>query len=282
MSPVLSVVGTKGGCGKSTTAISLSIWLSRLRPKQWVLLVDGDQFVRTVQLKLCQRVEATLADVLRDREPLERSVHLCDLDDARTKRPLFPNLAVLPASREGGEFLPEVVGRHHDYLMGLAQRFDEMVGRLRRRFEWIVVDTPASFSAEHLVLTGVADAVVYVVTPDRDSIEATRRTAEGLRRYLGLRALGVVVNRLPAGEDPGPWVEGARGIGEVLGVVPEDPRVEEAFRRDLPVVVVDPDCPASAAFREIAGRILRARVPPSGLREKVERAVELEERELGG
>jgi septum site-determining protein MinD len=128
----------------------------------------------------------------------------------------------------------------------------------------------------------VADAVVYVVTPDRDSIEATRRTAEGLRRYLGLGALGVVVNRLPAGEDPGPWVEGARGIGEVLGVVPEDPRVEEAFRRDLPVVVVDPECPASAAFREIAGRVLRARVPPSGLREKVERAVELEERELGG
>ena len=281
MSPVLSVVGTKGGCGKSTTAISLSIWLSRLRPKQWTLLIDGDQFVRTVQLKLCQRVEATLADVLRDREPLERSVHLCDLDDARTKRPLFPNLAVLPASREGGEFLPEVVGRHYDYLMGLAQRFDEMVGRLRKRFEWIVVDTPASFSAEHLILTGVADAVIYVVTPDRDSLEATERTAEGLSRYLGLRTLGVVVNRLPEGENPGVWAERAGSIGEVLGVVPEDPKVEEAFRRDLPVTVVDPDSPASLAFREIAKKVLRARVPPSGLREKVERAVELEEGELG-
>ena len=275
------MVGTKGGCGKSTTAISLSIWLSRLRPKQWTLLIDGDQFVRTVQLKLCQRVEATLADVLRDREPLERSVHLCDLDDARTKRPLFPNLAVLPASREGGEFLPEVVGRHYDYLMGLAQRFDEMVGRLRKRFEWIVVDTPASFSAEHLILTGVADAVIYVVTPDRDSLEATERTAEGLSRYLGLRTLGVVVNRLPEGENPGVWAERAGSIGEVLGVVPEDPKVEEAFRRDLPVTVVDPDSPASLAFREIAKKVLRARVPPSGLREKVERAVELEEGELG-
>jgi septum site-determining protein MinD len=278
MSPVFSVVGTKGGCGKSTTAMSISIWLSRLKPEQWVLLIDGDMYVRTVQLKLCQHVEATLADVLKDREPLERSVHLCDLDDKRTKKPLFPNLAILPASREGGEFLPEVTGRHYDYLMSVAQRFDGIIGQLRRRFQYIVIDTPASISTEHLVLTGVADAILYVTTPDRDSIEATKRTADGLKYYLGLQPLGTVLNRLPKGADQKLWVELAGTIADVLGVVPEDPKVEEAFREDLPVVVANPRCPASLAFLDIAKRIASLKVTEGELTPRIRQAVEVEER----
>jgi MinD-like ATPase involved in chromosome partitioning or flagellar assembly len=277
---VFSVAGTKGGCGKSTTAMSLSIWLSRLKPEHWVLLIDGDLYVRTVQLKLCQRVEATLADVLRGKEPLERSVHLCDLVDKRTRQPIFPNLAILPASKEGGEFLPEITGSHYDYLMEIAGRFDDIIKQLRERFSYIIIDTPASFSVEHLVLTGVADAIIYVTTPERDSIEATKRTADGLRFYLSLQPLGTILNRLPRDADEKYWVKQAATIAEVLGVVPDDPKVEEAFRADFPVVVIYPKSSASLAFFDIAKRIADLKIPAGMLSPRIKQAVEIERLDL--
>jgi MinD-like ATPase involved in chromosome partitioning or flagellar assembly len=280
MSPTYTVVGTKGGCGKSICAISLSIWMSKLRPKEWVLLLDGDQFVRTVQLKMCQKIEATLGDVLQDREPLERSVHLCDLTDKKTGQPLYPNLAIIPASREGGEFLPPIEEKYYGRLIEIAQRFDEMIKQLRKRFSYIVVDTPASVSLDHIVLTGIADAVIYITEPSHDSIEATQRTAEGLKEYMDIRALGVILNRLPADVDRNEWIRKAAAIAQVLGVVPEDEEVTVAFRQDLPIVAANPECPASLAFKEITEKVIRVRVKPTQLVPKMTRAIEGEIEEL--
>jgi len=61
---------------------------------------------------------------------------------------------------------------------------------------------------------------------------------------IGQRTLGGGEQAAGDGE-PGVWVEGAGTIGEVVGVVSEDPTVEEAFR-------------------EVAERVLRARIPPAG------------------
>lgn len=267
--PVLTVVGTKGGVSKSTLAMGLAIWISKLRPKQWCLLVDGDMHVRSVELKMCRAHDATLKDVLAGERSWEAAVYACELENERGEL-LYPNLAVLPA---GGRFMPPMKGsllEHFELAKGV---FGEMIRGLRKRFGHILVDTPASVGLEHLFLTASADAIIYVCEPNEDSISSTLTTAEELRDLLGVEALGVVLSRVPEGLDVGPWEEKAEGIAPVLGVIPEDPRVGEAFRKNLPVVAVYPNSPASLAMKEIAQKVLAARVRESSLTDRLERGV---------
>jgi ATP-binding protein involved in chromosome partitioning len=43
---------------------------------------------------------------------------------------------------------------------------------------------------------------------------------------------------------------------ELFGQIPIDPNIREGCDKGIPIVISDPDCPAAAAFFEIARRIL--------------------------
>jgi flagellar biosynthesis protein FlhG len=261
LSVVYSIVGTKGGVSKTTVAMGLSIWISVMRPKQRVLLVDGDLHVRSVELKMCPAREATLADVLAGKRTWEDAVYTCQLLSGGEL--LYPNLAVIPA---GGRFLPIVKsGDVTDRLDRARRIFDRMMSELRDRFGTIIVDTPASVSYEHLILTAIADRILYVCEANDDSINSTLVTARGLESFMNLEAAGVVLSRVMEGVDLKPWVKKANRIAPVLGVVPFDEVVDEAFRDNLPVAAAYPDSKASLAIKEIAKKLLRSK-PPARVR----------------
>jgi MinD-like ATPase involved in chromosome partitioning or flagellar assembly len=58
----------------------------------------------------------------------------------------------------------------------------------------------------------------------------------------------------------------------VIGVVEDDELVEDAFRRDLPVVALYPEAPSSLALRKIAEEILKMKIEPTRLLPKLELA----------
>ena len=95
MAVTYTIVGTKGGVSKSTLAMGLSIWISRLKPKQHVLLIDGDPHIRSAELKMCPVSDVKLVDVLAGEKSWEDAVYQCEL--ASEGKALFPNLAVMPA-----------------------------------------------------------------------------------------------------------------------------------------------------------------------------------------
>lgn len=269
------MLGTKGGTGKSTVAMGIAIWAAKLRPKQWTLLIDGDMHVQTIGLKMCPVTDVTLAEVLEKDKPVEEAIYLCELE-ARGK-PLFDHLAILPA---GGRFLPAMRGNPLDFINQTKRRFDGMLASLRKRFPLIIVDTPASMSFEHLILTAIADGIVYVCEPNDDSIEATKLTADGLKEFMDVRPLGVVINRMPGHVDEKIWTKKAGKITRVLGVVPDDDAVGEAFRENLPIVAVAPDCQASRAMEDITRKLIETKVKPTKLPEKLERALRETAREV--
>jgi MinD-like ATPase involved in chromosome partitioning or flagellar assembly len=266
--PVISIVGTKGGVGKSTFSMGLTICFAKLRPEDWMLLVDGDMHIRSVELKMCPECDATLAEVFEGK-PLEEAIYLCQLESEG--KPLYPNLAVLPA---GGRFLPPMRGDPLRFVEHTKQKFDEIIKKLRKRFAYITIDTPASMSFEHLILTAVADAVIYVAEPNDDSVEATIATAQGLKEFMDVRPLGSVLNRLPAGVSEKEWVRKLSAAAPVLGIVPDDLLVGDAFRRNMPVVALYPKSAAARAIENIARKILQLTIKPAAVPEKIERALE--------
>ena len=250
-------------------AMSLAIWSAKMRPDEWVLLVDGDMHVRTVELKMCPVTDMTLAEVLHEDKPIEEAVYLCELESGG--EPLYPHLAILPA---GGRFLPPMQGNPLDFIDQTKRRFDALIARLRKRFSLIIIDTPASMSFEHLILTAVADGVIYVVEPNDDSIGSTKETATGLQEFMETQPLGVVLNRVPAHVDEAEWVRKAKEIAPVLGVVPDDDSVGESFRQNMPVVAVSPDFPASKALEKIAQKVFALHIKPTKPSRRIERAIE--------
>jgi MinD-like ATPase involved in chromosome partitioning or flagellar assembly len=275
--PVISVLGTKGGVGKSTVAMGVAIWMSKMQPDRWILLIDGDMHVQTIGLKMCPVTDVTLAEVLDEGKPVEEAVYQCELE--ADGKPLFPRLAILPA---GGRFLPAMRGNPLEFISETKRKFDSIVAKLRRMFSYIIVDTPASMSFEHLILTSIADRVLYVCEPNDDSIEATRVTAVELKKFMNVESVGVVLNRVPPRVDEKVWIKKASKIDRVLGVVPEDEAVGEAFRQNLPVVAVAPDCPASRALEEITRRVLEVEIKPTKVSSKIDRALRETAKEVEG
>lgn len=268
--PTENFVGGLGGVflHNSTIAMGIAIWAAKLRPKQWTLLIDGDMHVQTIGLKMCPVTDVTLAEVLEKNKPVEEAIYLCELE--MHGKPLFDHLAILPA---GGRFLPAMRGNPLDFINQTKRKFDGILASLHKRFPLVIVDTPASMSFEHLILTAIADRIVYVCEPNDDSIEATKLTADGLKEFMDVQPIGVVINRMPAHVGEKIWVKKASKIAPVLGVVPEDDAVGEAFRENLPVVAVAPDCQASRAIEKIARQVIETKVRPTELPEKLERAL---------
>ena len=264
--PVIGVLGTKGGVAKSTLSMGLAIWISKLRPKEWCLLIDGDMHVRSVELKMCRVHDATLRDVLKEEKPWQSAVYACELEDEKGEL-LYPNLAVLPA---GGNFMPPMRGSPLAYLEAAKRLFGNMIAGLRKQFKHIIIDTPASIGLEHFILTASCDGALYVCEPSEDSINSTLVTAKELKGLLKLEPLGVVLSRVPEDIEIEPWVEKVRRIAPYLGSIPEDPKVGRAFRENLPVVAAYPDSPASLAMEKIARKLLQIRIREVGIEEKLE------------
>lgn len=277
MSDVFSVVGTKGGVSKTTVAMGVAIWMSLIKQKERVLLVDGDQHVRSVELKMCPTSDASLTDVLAGKRSWEAAVYTCQLvsDDEL----LYPNLAIMPA---GGRFLP--LGRLEvaERFMRAAKTLDAAFSKLREKFNRIIIDTPASVSYEHILLTGVSDRIVYVCEANDDSISSTLATAQGLSRLMDIGAAGVVISKVMKGVALSTWVKKAARIAPVLGVVPFDEAVDRAFRDNLPVVAAYPKSPASLAIKGIAKKLLGLpSIPPANISKRLELACDQVEEMAG-
>jgi MinD-like ATPase involved in chromosome partitioning or flagellar assembly len=247
--------------------MGLSAWLSKLQ-NGMVLLVDGDTHVRTVELKMCPGADVTLSHVLEGKHSLADAIYLSQLMEGG--KPMYPKLAVLPA---GGRFLPSGSRDMIGFVEHTIGRFERMIARLRKKFSYIIVDTPASVSFEHLILTAIADGLLFIVNPDVDSVFSISQTAAGLKQLMGIEGIGVVINRVPRGAMMDDWVEHASKVAPVIGMVEDDEMVEDAFRRDLPVIAAYPETTASLALKKVAQEILKMDIKPTKLAPKFESMV---------
>jgi MinD-like ATPase involved in chromosome partitioning or flagellar assembly len=261
---IFTVLGTKGGVGKSSLAIGISIHLSK---KARTLLIDGDPHVRSVELKLAPGMEHSLVDYMRGRAGWKDVVYRCSLE--KDGKLLYPDLAVVPA---GASFLPPI-GEGEGLLRG-AEKLEGMLKQASKKFGYIVIDTPASVSYEHILLTAAGDGIVYVCEANDDSILAAKATAGGMQRLLDVPPTGVVLSRVPPRVKAEPWVRKASEIAPVLGVIPFDPQLDEAFRRNLPVDAFAPESKANLAFTEVARKLSEMKGGKIAVKERIDGALD--------
>ncbi|MGH7907238.1 MAG: P-loop NTPase, partial [Candidatus Binataceae bacterium] len=153
-------------------------------------------------------------------------------------------------------------------VMSAVQQFlkDAIWGAL----DFLVVDLPPGTGDAQLTLAQVAaiDGVVIVTTPQEVAILDALRAIR-MFRQVHCPLLGVAENMSVFvcpdcgerdeifGSGGGKRMADAEGI-PMLAEIPVFPEVREAGDRGMPIVLADPEHPASAAFMELARRVAEA------------------------
>jgi polysaccharide biosynthesis transport protein len=174
---VVVVTSAFAGDGKTSVAGNLAVSFAEIN--QRVLLIDAD--LRKPQLHEIFDVSNGwgLTNLLQRRD----SIHNCPFESIASETTV-PGLYVLPS----GPGVPAVANLLH------SRRVPELLDRVRKEFDTVVIDTPPVMQvADTRVLGPMADGVVLVLRAGATTSDAARECAEQIRQD-GACLLGAVLN----------------------------------------------------------------------------------------
>ena len=255
MGKVVVVTSGKGGVGKTTSTAALGAALAQRNEK--VVVVDFDVGLRNLDLVMGaeRRVVYDLINVIQGDAKLPQAL-------IRDKR--LETLYLLPASQT----------RDKDNLT--AEGVEQVIGELKRYFDWVICDSPAGIERGATLAMRHADMAVVVTNPEVSSVRDSDRiiglldakTAKAergervekhllLTRYDGTRAQRGDMLK----------VDDVLEILSIplLGIIPESMDVLRASNIGAPVTLADTRSGAAQAYfaaaRRLAGEVLPVEIP---------------------
>jgi septum site-determining protein MinD len=231
----ISVCSGKGGTGKTVLTANLGIALGSLGKK--VVIMDADLAMANLSIVMgMHRCEVTLFDVLKGKATLEQA--------------LYRNygIEVLPTGFRFEE-VQEMLGNLS------REKVEEIVSELLNRAEILLLDAAAGLQETSLLLLAAAREALPVSTPSYASLVDVYKTIR-IANLLRVWTRGLILNRVGSTDLSREEVQAfmARAVKglPILAEIPEDPKVREAEREGIPVIIYDPSCPASEAIQKLA------------------------------
>ncbi|HEX4871009.1 MAG TPA: MinD/ParA family protein [Nevskiaceae bacterium] len=257
---VIAVTSGKGGVGKTSVSVNLSVALAMSGRK--TLLLDGDLGLANVDVMLGLQPTYNLSHVLAGR---------CSLDDTLITGPA--GLLVAPAT-SGKRTMAELSSAEH---AGIVHAFSE----LKRQLDVLVIDTAAGIADSVITFSQAAQQVIVVVCNDPSSITDAYALIKVLNRDHGVSRIQVLANMVGSLAEARELHENLRRVAErfldvtlnLIGCVPQDDWLRRAVRRQRPVVEAYPNAPSAEAFRALARKTAEWGLP-SGARGNLEFFVE--------
>ena len=181
---VIAVASPKGGSGKTTVSLNLS--LSLVRRGHRVILVDGDvngDVLSAVDAR--ESAELGVFDVLAGRATLDSAI----------RQTVFEGLQVVPAV---GRVIPEPELTFQDY----GERWRSLLRELSLRSPVVIVDTPAGMLGTTYQILGGATHVIGVLQAEviaQRSFKMFSHCVGALPKETRPAVLGVFLNMLQLG-----------------------------------------------------------------------------------
>lgn len=245
---VIAVTSGKGGVGKSNIAVNLGLLLTRLGHR--VLVLDADVGLANVEVLLNIVPRYTLRDVLFGGRTLAEAV-------VRT-----PYGLRFISGGSGFQEMANLDAAQRARVLGMLQGFRDIA-------DLILIDTGAGISRNVIGFLAAAGEVLVVVTPEPTSLTDAYAMIKVLARHGVVPGVSLVVNRARSEKEA---LETARRMEmavarflsfkvNYLGCVWDDPAVGRAVRAQEPLVVANPDAPASRCLEQVAARLAGERAP---------------------
>lgn len=239
-STIITVMGVKGGIGKTVTAVNIAAAIAQ-GTKQHVALVDTDLQFGDCGVMLDIVPERTIADALGEADPA--TPHLVDayLSDHAS------NLSLLAAPASPGEadqISPDDVGK---VLRSLAASND-----------YVVIDTSPQLDPITALAIDLASIVLVLVVPEVPCIRRTQ-AALALLEEAGYSRdkVKLLLNRAgKRAEVSNAELEATLGY-PIYAEIPDDRAVAQSVSLGVPVIMSDANSSAGRAFtalgRKLAG-----------------------------
>ncbi len=246
MSTAIIITSGKGGTGKTSLTSGVGSCLAALGHQ--VLCIDMDIGLRNLDLNLglSDRALMDFTDVLSGR---------CTLERAAVPHPVIQGLSLITAPVT----LPQ------EPLSEQAMR--EMIRQARKKYDYILMDSPAGLGEGFRLASCAADRAVVVATTDASALRDAQRTVTILRGRIPQIHLVVnrvqpkLMRRLRTTIDDAMDTAGL----PLLGIIPEDAQVILSGNQGEPLIL-RASRGAAIAYLNIAKRLLGQKVPLMKLR----------------
>ncbi|HEX8235386.1 MAG TPA: ParA family protein [Abditibacteriaceae bacterium] len=280
---VICVINQKGGVGKTTTAVNLSVSLALWG--QETLLIDLDpQGNATSGIGCTNSLSPSLYDCLvssslssqnNTSHQLSPSGDSSEISAEGYSDMLRPSVAEGPVPKLGVlGASPDLAGSEVE-LAGNARRddFKQVVAQLRDEYPLIIVDTPPSLSLITVNALVAADSLIIPIQCEYFALEGLGqllRTVERIKRQLNpdLNVLGLLRTmydgRLGLSDQVSQELESHFSQLLFQTVIPRNVRLAEAPSHGQPIALYDRRSPGADAYRRLAVEVLtRAGLKPT-------------------
>ena len=248
---VYAITSGKGGVGKTSIAINLSITLSKAGAR--VLLIDADMGLANVDLMTGISANRTIEQVLSG----EASIF-----DALAEGP--EGLTILPASS----------GLGHIQEMGQEglMLFRRELLKLENAFDLVFIDTGAGISANVVDFIFMADEVIVVMTPEPTAFADAYAVVKLVTVQKPEMKVGVIVNIVKNDEESEriftKFNEISRRFLErtivYRGSIVRDNAIGQSVMRQIPLALTANSSPSMHSIRKIAKNLLGAKTAYKG------------------
>lgn len=170
----INFTGGKGGVGKTTLALKISLELTKLGMR--VLYIDCDYNLSNSAIKLGLPMTESFVDYLEGRLTFSKVVRS------------YKGLTLLPACN-GSLDVHGCSKRFEDYVISI-------IGSQEKNFDYIILDSSAGIQKDSAALSAYCDHRIIVVTPDRSSITDSYSVIKILNKLHGVKEFSLLVNRV--------------------------------------------------------------------------------------
>ena len=238
----LVVASGKGGVGKSNLCANLAVALGQRGAR--VLLLDADVSQANLDLLLGLHPRYDLQHVLSGERTLEEIV---------VTGPA--GVRLIPAASDVPELAELDDYRRECLLRG--------IGTLEGEADLVVMDTASGVTRDVLALCLAADDVIVMTTPEMPAFADAYGLVKVLNAQGIRRAPHLLVSQAASAEEAAETADRIRLVArrflclelDSWGVIPDDPAIPLAVRRQEPVLTAFPQSPAAAAYRALAERL---------------------------
>jgi flagellar biosynthesis protein FlhG len=236
---VIAVTSGKGGVGKTSVTTNLAISLARQGRR--VCIFDADTGLANINILLGLNPKHTLESFLDGSLPIEQLL----LEGPR-------GVCIVPGASGIAEFANLDRFAQQALLNGLQ--------KLESQFDYLLIDTAAGIADSVIQFVLAASQGILVVSPDPTSLTDAFALTRVLKRNHYKGALRVLVNMAESRESARKvFLRFSQAVEKYLqmkvewfGHVRADRAVVSSIRLQHPVVLVQPDAPASRCFEQLA------------------------------
>ena len=239
---VIAITGGKGGVGKTSVSVNLSIALSRMGSN--VCLLDGDTGLANINVMLGLYPAYTLEHLFTG----ERSIQDIVLNGP-----------------EGVQIIPGASGFAQciELDVGQQQRLVTSIQAIEPHYDYMLVDTAAGISPTVLHFIAASQVAVLVITPEPTSLTDAFSLLKVLRRRGYRRKVQVIVNMAASSAQADKvFRRFSHAVlkylelkTEYLGPVWMDESMRTAVTLQRPVALYPKDDPSARSFYRLAERL---------------------------